>query len=161
MKAAKRLEEKGVPERDGGRRRRHNISLGERKNDGSSPFVVFVPFTPTITLVAPAQDCYATRPAFTDTKDQLGNTLDDFNRFLFLFFRTLSLCLPFCRTSNFASTFFSFFFVLFSRRFWFVLICLLVGKYAYSRAEHADGSDPSCAGISKKRDALLKKLHRL
>lgn len=48
MKAAKRLEEKGVPERDGGRRRRHNASLGGRKKDRSSPFVVFVPFTPTI-----------------------------------------------------------------------------------------------------------------
>lgn len=115
MKAAKRLEEKGVPERDGGRRRRHNISLGGRKNDGSSPFVVFVPFTLTITLVAPAQD-YATRPAFTDTNDQLENTLDDYNRgdhfrFLFLFSRTLLLCsslLSFIFVSTFFFLFCSF-----------------------------------------------------
>ena len=160
MKSAKRLEEKGVPERDGGRRRRHNISLGGRKNDGSSPFVVFVPFTPTITLVAPAQD-YATRPAFTDTKDQLENTLDDYNRgdlfrFLFLFFRTLLLCLPFYRSFLFPLIFFLFCSFLTS---FLVHSYFLIGRKEC--VEHVDGSDPSCAGISKKRDALLKKLHRL
>lgn len=80
MKAAKCLEEKGVPERDGGRRQRYNAFFGrekkkKRKKKRSSPFVVFVPFTPTIILVAPAQD-YVIRPAYKVQRINY-NTLDD------------------------------------------------------------------------------------
>lgn len=122
MKAAKCLEEKGVPERDGGRRQRYNAFFGrekkkKRKKKRSSPFVVFVPFTPTIILVAPAQD-YVIRPAYKVQRINY-NTLDDtfyenlFRVPFFIFF----FFLEFFRISSI--------FLLF---YFYFLLCTLVKK---------------------------------
>lgn len=117
MKAAKCLEEKGVPERDGGRRQRYNAFFGrekkkKRKKKRSSPFVVFVPFTPTIILVAPAQDCVI-RPAYKVQRINY-NTLDD------TFYENL-FRVPFFHFSFF----FSFFLIIFSYFFYFSFILFL------------------------------------
>lgn len=115
MKAAKCLEEKGVPEHDGGRRQRYNAFFGrekkkKRKRKRSSPFVVFVPFTPTIILVAPAQDCVI-RPAYKVQRINY-NTLDDTfyeNLFRVPFFHFFFFFLEFFRISSIFLLFYFYF----------------------------------------------------
>lgn len=100
------------------------------------------------------------------------NTLDDsgyddfFRYFFFSIFSQLVTCFVSYRSFSFL-LFFLFNFV--SGSFFYLLsisfVYLLVGSnYNYIVRKHEislDGSDLSCVGIRKKRDALLKKLHHL
>lgn len=121
-------------------------------------------------LVAPAQDC-ATRPAYkykglTTIRSMIPVMMISFVISFFSILSQLVTCFVSYRSFSFL-LFFLFNFVSASFLYFYSITfvyLLVASNYNYIVHWHEislDGSDLSCAGIRKKRDALLKKLHHL